>query len=66
MINKIKRWWNGTDKVIDSDFIIGVETVHSPSAKAARAVVFFYLDHWQWLWGTMIALAALCLTFLKA
>ena len=32
---------------------------HHWSAKALRAFVAFYLRHWQWIWSTVIAVAAL-------
>lgn len=67
MFSRIKRWYEGEPKVqeIENDprssivFMPLIYTEYHWSAKVARAIVSFYLRHWQWLWSTAIALMGL-------
>lgn len=67
MFRRIKRWYEGETKLHEfendpnSSVLIMplVYVEHHWSAKIARAVVGFYLRHWQWLWSTMIAVVGL-------
>ena len=45
--------------------IIGGHFEYHWTARIARAVVSFYLKNWQWVWGTVIALAALWVSVLS-
>jgi len=67
MLKPIRRWYNGTPKttVIENDpnsmvfFGPIFSTEYHWTARLARALVAFYLKHWQWIWTTVIAVSAL-------
>ena len=67
LVKRIKAWYQGVQIVIDipsrkigKSVFVGASFVGSTryhwSAKVARRMVAFYLNHWQWLWG-LIAVA---------
>lgn len=66
MISRIKSWYNGQEKLVEfendphSSIIImpPVRTEYHWSAKAVRAVVTFYVKHWQWVWSTATAVVS--------
>lgn len=68
---KIKRWYNGETKmdepIIGPDFFMVSPpyTEYHWTARVARAVVLFCFRHWQWVWGTAIALAGLYVAVLS-
>ncbi len=72
MISRIKRWYNGESKmkVFENDrdssifFMTSFYTEFHWSAKIARAIVSFYLQHWQWVWSTIIAILGLYIAVL--
>jgi hypothetical protein len=70
MFSLIKRWYNGEQKIRKNDpeslvsFVPGVYTEYHWSAKIARAIVAFYLRHWQWVWGMIIAIVSLYISVL--
>jgi len=64
LLHRLKTWYDGTPLVVDMPsrrlakaVFIGVPflagTRYHWSAKIARTTVFFYLQHWKWLWGLM-------------
>lgn len=67
MFSRIKRWYNGESKMQEFDNAPDSSIVIMPyfyteyhwSAKIARAIVGFYLRHWQWVWSTIIAVLGL-------
>lgn len=67
MFSRIKRWYDGESKIQefendpDSSIVIMplLYTEYHWSAKIARAIVGFYLRHWQWVWSTIIAILGL-------
>lgn len=73
MLERFKRWYNGETKIREFDndpnssivILPAVYTDYHWSAKVARSLVAFYLKHWQWLWGTAIALAGLWVAILS-
>lgn len=64
---KLRRWYEGEQKIHEFDddpnsgvFIVPmVYTEHHWSAKAVRAIVAFYLQHWKWIWSTVIGVASI-------
>jgi hypothetical protein len=72
MIEKVRRWYSGNSVVetFENDpsstiFIAPmVYTDYHWTAKLARALVGFYLRHWQWVWSTVLTLAGLWLAVL--
>lgn len=62
---RIKKWYNGETK--STGFEEGNGYVVFPiwfteyhwTAKALRSSVSFYLKHWQWVWGTVLAVIGL-------
>lgn len=68
MLKWIKHWYNGETEMDDPIIEPGLVIVPAPytqyhwTAKIARSVVSFYLAHWQWIWGTVIAIASLFVT----
>jgi len=67
MLSRIKRWYSGESKSHefendpDSSLVIipMPYTEYHWSAKIARAIVGFYLRHWQWVITTVIAIIGL-------
>ncbi|WP_126539282.1 hypothetical protein [Oharaeibacter diazotrophicus] len=66
-IDAIAKWYQGEWKPYfnprDSNvFVFGGDHERHWTAKAARVVVTFWLNQWQWIIGTAIAIAALIAT----
>ncbi len=59
LLSRISSWYEGKLEVWDSPNIIGFDMKRHWTAVAARALVGFYLRNWQWIWGTIIAVAGL-------
>lgn len=69
LFTAICRWYNGKTETTISPGETGPGYVIAPSfystttyhwtARVVRQLVKFYLDHWQWLWATGIAVASL-------
>ena len=61
----LREWYYG--RLIEPDnngiFIFGFE--YHWTARIARAVVAFYRRKWEWIWSTLIALAALWVAVLS-
>lgn len=75
MIQHVKEWYNGEVKIyeFDNDSDDGslyvmpmIYTEYHWTAKAARNVVTFYIQHWQWIWSTLIAFLALYATVITS
>lgn len=74
MMKRLNRWYNGETKIMEfendpsSSVVIfpAFYTEYHWSAKIARALVAFYLKHWQWLWLAVVAVATLYYTYLGA
>lgn len=72
MLRKVRHWYEGTSKTEEFDndpnsmYVIGPRfyTEYHWTARVARAVVSFYLKHWQWVWSTVLTLAGLWLAVL--
>lgn len=77
--SRLQRWWQGrvvkvrstevtewTERGVNRRGVLLPEfrTQHHWTASLVRALVAFYLRHWQWLWTTLIALAAAVAGFL--
>ena len=70
LFEKIKVWYNGEQKVRENDpdspiVRIGTYTQRHWTANSVRAFVNFYLNHWKWLWSTIIAILGLIFAYLK-
>lgn len=72
MLNKIIEWYNGKDVITKYDneghSVIIMPSIHTEyhwTAKCAREVVKFYLNHWQWVIGTVLAIAGLYVAILQ-
>lgn len=70
MLDKIKRWYNGTPILEEHEDDEGDSSVsflpmfyveYHWTAKAARSVVSFYIRHWKWVWGTAITVVGIFL-----
>ncbi|MDY0331770.1 MAG: hypothetical protein RBR52_14930 [Thiomonas sp.] len=67
MSSRIKRGYDGESKILefendpDNPHVIMtlLYTEYYWSAKIARAIVGFYLRHWQWVWKTIIVVLGL-------
>ena len=70
MFKAIKRWYQGEAKMTEGDagerYVIlpAPYTEYHWTARCARTLVEFYLKHWQWLWGTAVALLAVYVGYL--
>jgi len=69
MFRRIKRWYEGDwiaweNDPNDSIIVIGGNYERHWTAEIARLLVSFYLKHWQWCWGTIIALVSLYVALL--
>ena len=66
MLQKIKRWYEGESKLEEFEndrnshvFIMPhLYTEYHWTAKIARRLVSFYLEHWKWIWSAALALLA--------
>jgi len=61
LFKKIKKWYYGEYKLFENDpnspvIFVGGYYVKHWTAKFANIVVKFYLEHWKWLWSTIIAI----------
>lgn len=73
LLSSIKRWYEGETKVDefkndpDSSSFIGspIYIEYHWTARIARAIVGFYLQHWKWLWPTAGTVLATCAAFLR-
>ena len=71
MWKKIKLWYIGetvmNDPIIEPDLIMVPPpyTKYHWTAKLARSLVSFYIAHWQWMWGTAIAVAGLYVAIIQ-
>ena len=60
---RIQRWYHGEQRITEPDndprsaFVIMPSDYveYHWSARIARALVGFYLKHWQWIWTTFVA-----------
>ncbi len=57
----ITTWWNGEYIHQDPPFVMGFYKRHW-TASTVSAVISFYLEHWKWIWTTLISLVALFFT----
>jgi len=64
MLNVIKDWWTGKEYFVDGR-LPGIRYKHHWTAKIAHIIVSFYLEHWKWIWSTIIAISALSISYLK-
>ena len=70
MFDRVRNWYHGTPKTLEFDNDPGSGVVFMPyfyteyhwTARVARSLVSFYLRHWQWLWTTILAIAALIIS----
>ena len=70
MFNSIKHWYQGEGKVTKGH--VGENCILIPTpymeyhwtAQFVRYIVKFYLEHWKWLWGTVVALLAIYVVYL--
>lgn len=61
MFEKIKKWWNGVDINLENNpdspvFFIGWHNDKHWTSKLAHILCDFYLKHWQWIWGIVVAI----------
>jgi hypothetical protein len=65
VIEILKKWYSGETIFDDPHKYPGIIYITLPyqkyhwTASLLRTIVKFYLNHWQWFWGTVIALMAL-------
>lgn len=67
MLNFIRRWYQGKSEIQEFENLPGSSIYigssfyidYHWSAKGARTLVAFYLQNWQWVWGTTIGLLSL-------
>ena len=59
---RISKWWHGETKPYDDPLIIGIYTERHWTSDWAHVLADFYLRHWQWIWGSVIAIAAIVVT----
>lgn len=64
--DRIRKWYEGTFEPYENDpnsgvFFVGGNYRRHWTAEAARAVVAFWLAHWQWTIGNIIAVIGLFL-----
>ena len=58
---KITRWWEGEvglydNRPGDSLIFISLHMKRHWTSNLVHAIWDFYIHHWQWLWGTVIAI----------
>lgn len=67
---KIRNWYEGRYIPYENDpnssvVIVGGYYERHWTAKFARILVSFYLEHWKWLWGVFLSLLGLYMAYLK-
>lgn len=74
MIDFLNKWYHGTTKVEHFDelneepsgYVLPLVFIeYHWTSRIARGLVDFHLRHWQFIWGTVIALASLYYTAVK-
>lgn len=61
----VVKWYQGTIEVLPPDVgVVGFTHEIHWTARIARALVGFWLRHWQWIIGTGIAIVGLYLAYL--
>ena len=56
LLKQISKWWDGETKAYDMPYVIGIYTERHWTSHWAHVAFDFYLRHWQWLWGSAIAI----------
>lgn len=69
MFEKIKNWWHGEDtihenKPSDPFFVIGWYNKKHWTSRFAHRLVDFYLEHWKFIWGSIVAIFCASIKFL--
>ncbi len=64
MLEKIKNWWVGEEYYIEGVFP-GIRYKRHWTARTTRSFINFYLNHWKWVWSTVIAICGLIIAYLK-
>ena len=62
---KIKNWWIGEEYHIENVFP-GIRYKRHRTARIARTFVNFYLNHWKWIFSTIIAIFGLIIAYLNS
>ncbi|MCK3776685.1 hypothetical protein MZK49_08060 [Ensifer sesbaniae] len=70
LIKRAADWYEGKYVSYENDphsrvFIVGGYYERHWTARVARTLVEFWLAHWQWTIGTMLALLGLYVTLIK-
>lgn len=73
MLKWLRRWYNGKTTMVKFDndpssrvvVLPAFITTYHWSARIARCLVKFYLQHWQFVWGTAIGVGGLIIGFLS-
>jgi len=64
MLDKIKNWWTGEEYYIEG-VLPGIRYEYHWTAKTVHMFVNFYLNHWKWVWSTVIAIFGLIIAYSK-
>lgn len=69
MIKWFKEWWNGkrldfTSQPNDSVFFMFDVYEKHWTSKLAHKLVKFYLEHWKFIWGSIVAIFCASIKFL--
>ncbi|KRG70440.1 hypothetical protein [Pseudoxanthomonas dokdonensis] len=70
MFRAIERWYKGEIKETGGYQAPGIlllpkrHVEYHWTARVARTLVAFYLKHWQWIWGSAIALLGIYVAYL--
>lgn len=60
MLEKLKKWWNG--EWVTYEFGIGLD--RHWTSNVAHKLLKFYMDHWKFIWGSLVAIFCASLKFL--
>ncbi|WEI17120.1 hypothetical protein PY247_11150 [Acinetobacter proteolyticus] len=69
MLDWLREWWKGKEIEFksspgDSVFFAGGVYKKHWTSKLAHILVRFYLEHWKFIWGSIIAIFCASLKFL--
>ncbi|VXA55352.1 conserved hypothetical protein [Acinetobacter proteolyticus] len=69
MLDWLREWWKGKEiefKSSQGDSVFFVDSVYKRhwTSKLAHTFVKFYLEHWKFIWGSIVAIFCASLKFL--
>ena len=61
---RVSDWWHGEFKVRNDPNVISLQTERHWTSEIAHTIANFYLTHWQWVWGTVLAVVGVWIAWM--